>query len=209
MADDSRPQGERGADFWAHVAAFGALWGGIEITVGSFLHTLRLPFGGTLLACLGSMLLVAARQIEPRRGASLATGVVAALCKSISPGGVILGPMMGITTEALLVEIALLIAPRAHASAAAAGALAALWSTFQKVISQVIFYGAGILTLYLTVLRRARDWLGLPEDAGFWALGALLAVILAMGTAAGLLGRRIGVDSQRHAPAAERPALGR
>jgi hypothetical protein len=190
-----RPAGARGAQFWAHVAAFGALWGSIEITLGSFLNTLRIPFGGTLLASLGAMLLVAARQIMPRRGASIATGVVAALCKSISPGGIILGPMVAITVEALLVEVALLVAPRARASAAAAGVLAATWSTFQKVISQVVFFGAGVITLYLTALRRARDWLGLPLTAGWWALFALLAIVAALGAAAGLAGRRIGAES--------------
>lgn len=184
----------RGERFWAHVAAFGALWGSIEITLGSFLHTLRLPFGGTLLASLGAALLVAARQLEPRRGSTLAIGVVAALCKSISPGGVILGPMLGITSEALLCELALWLAPRARPSAAAAGVLAALWATFQKVLTQVVVYGAGVIALYLAALRRARDWLGLPADAGWWALATFLSVLVLLGATAGLLGHRIGRD---------------
>jgi hypothetical protein len=200
---DSRPIGskldrdrESTDHFWSHVAAFGALWGGIEITLGSFLHTLRLPFGGTLLSSIGAMLLVAARQLLPRRGATLCTGIVAALCKSISPGGVILGPMIAIATEGLLVELALLLAPRARLSAIAAGGLCALWSTFQKVITQVVFYGAGVIALYLAALRSARDWLGLPASAGWWALLGLLAVILVLGGGAGLLGRRIGLRSR-------------
>ena len=204
-----RPAGARGAQFWAHVAAFGALWGGIEITLGSFLNTLRIPFGGTVLASLGAMLLVAARQLMPQRGASIATGIVAALCKSISPGGIILGPMVAITVEAFLVEVALLIAPRAWASAATAGVLAAVWSTFQKVISQVVFYGAGVITLYLTALRRARDWLGLPLEAGWWALFALLAVVVAAGAAAGLAGRRIGAESVERLSLEEEPVRDR
>ena len=193
-------------DFWAHVAAFGALWGSIEITLGSFLNTLRIPFGGTLLASLGAMLLVAARQIMPRRGASIATGIVAALCKSISPGGIILGPMIAITVESLLVEVALLVAPRAWASAAAAGVLSAMWSTFQKVISQVVFFGAGVITLYLAALRRARDWLGLPLTAGWWALFALLTVVVAVGAAAGLAGRHIGAESMERLSLEGEPA---
>lgn len=192
---------DRREAFWAHVAAFGALWGAIEITLGSFLNTLRFPFSGTVLSCLGTIIMVAGRQILPRRGASLATGLVAALCKSISPGGIILGPMIGISSEAVLVELALLPAPRSRLCAAAGGMLAAVWSTCQKIITQSVFYGAGILALYLAILRRARDWLGLPAEAGWWALAALLAVVLAMGAAAGLLGRRIGVDARRRAPA--------
>ena len=191
------PRARPGADlFWAHVTAFGALWGSIEITLGSFLHSLRLPFGGTLLASLGAMLLVAARQILPWRGATLCTAIVAALCKSISPGGVILGPMVAIATEGLLVELALLLAPRSRLSSVAAGSLCALWSTFQKVITQVVYYGAGVLSLYLAALRRGRDWLGLPASAGWWAVVVILAVVLVLGGGAGLLGRRIGQRSR-------------
>jgi hypothetical protein len=190
-----RPDADAGL-FWSHVAAFGALWGGIEITLGSFLHTLRFPFAGVLLSSLGAMLLIAARQILPARGASLATAVVAALCKSISPGGVILGPMVGIATEGLLVEIALLLAPRHLFSGAVAGGLCALWATFQQVLSQIVFYGAEVITLYLVALRRARDWLGLPLAAGWWALGALLGVVLLIGCGAGIAGRQIGRRAQ-------------
>jgi hypothetical protein len=197
-----------GADlFWAHVTAFGALWGSIEITLGSFLHSLRFPFAGTLLSSLGAMLLVAARQILPRRGASVCTAVIAALCKSISPGGVILGPMIGITTEGILVELALVFAPRARLSAVAAGSLCALWSTFQKVISQVVFYGAGVISLYLAVLRRGRDWLKLPVSAGWWALVGILAVVVLIGGGAGLLGRRIGLRGRQQLDREQEAAL--
>jgi len=182
---------------WSQAAAFGALWGSLEITLGSFLHSLRLPFAGVLLASTGTLLLVAARQILPRRGSTLAVGAVAALCKSISPGGVILGPMIGIASEALLVELVLMPAPRARASAAIAGALAALWAASQKLVTQVIFFGGGVLSLYLALLRRARDWLGLPAEAGWWALTALLTVIVLVGAAGGLLGRSVGHEADR------------
>ena len=183
--------------FWSQTAAFGALWGGVEITLGSFLHSLRLPFGGVLLAATGALLLVAARQILPQRGSTLAVGVVAALCKSISPGGIILGPMIGIATEALLVELALLVAPRARASAALAGALAALWALSQKLVSQTVFFGGSVLALYLALLRRARDWLHLPGQAGWWALALLLGVVVLLGACGGLLGHSVGREAAR------------
>ena len=44
--------------FWAYVTAFGALWGSMEITLGSFLHVLRFPFAGILLASISAALLV-------------------------------------------------------------------------------------------------------------------------------------------------------
>ena len=184
-----------GDQTWSHVAAFGALWGALEITLGAFLHVMRLPLVGVLMASLGAMLLVAARQVYPRRGTTLATGVVAALCKSISPGGIILGPMIGIATEGALVEAALLAAPRSRLCAVLAGVLCALWAAFQKLIMQVVFYGSDVLSLYLAALVRARKWLALPDDAGWWALGLLLALLLLVGGGAGWVGRGVGQEA--------------
>lgn len=191
--------------FWAHVTAFGALWGTLEITVGSFLHTLRFPFAGILLSALSAALIVAQRQLLPRRGLTLATGVVAALCKSISPGGVILGPMLAITVEALLAELALLIAPRAVLSAIVAGALCAIWSAFQGLFTQYVFYGARIFELYLAALRKAGDWLGVPASAGWWALAVLVGLVALIGAGGGLAGWRLGNDarSRLHTDTAE------
>jgi hypothetical protein len=183
--------------FWAYAAAFGAAWGTLEITVGSFLHALRLPFAGVLLASVGAALLVAQRQVLPERGLSLATGLVAAMCKSLSPGGIILGPMIGISTEALLVELALLLAPRAAVAAALGGALAALWALSQQLLSQVLFYGGDMLALYVAALARVASWLRLEQRAGVRLLVAILLALLAVGATAGVLGWRAGRACRR------------
>lgn len=182
--------------FWALAASFGALWGAVEITLGSFLHTLKVPFGGALLASLGAALLVAQRQIEPTRGLSVATAAIAALCKSLSPGGVILGPMIGIGVEGLLVELALFVAPRFFGSALLAGTLAALWSAFQKVLVQLVLYGGTALELYEAALRKADDWLG-HGGAGLGLVAALLSILGALGMLAGGFGHRVGREAAR------------
>lgn len=185
------------ARFWAYVMAFGALWGSAEMTLGAFLHTLRVPFTGVLMAGLGGALLVAQRQVLPIRGASLATAVVAAMCKSLSPGGIILGPMIGITLEGLVVEVALLVAPRALLSALLAGALVTLLAVTQKLVTQVVLYGASILDVYLGLLEKAGDWLGISAAAGWWAVGALAAIVGGIGLLLAGLGRSAGRRAAR------------
>jgi hypothetical protein len=197
------------AVFWAYATAFGALWGCLEITLGSFLHALRLPFVGVLLAALATGLLVAQRSLLPRAGLSLATGLVAALCKSISPGGIILGPMLGIGLEALLVELAFLALRRPALAAPLGGALAALWAASQMILTQWVMYGGALLEVYLALLRLAGEWLGLPPAAGPWAVALLGFAVAGMGAAGGLaglrLGRRaaarLGLDAAGHEPA--------
>jgi hypothetical protein len=178
--------------FWSNAAAFGALWGAIEITLGSFVHALHIPFSSALLAAVGVMVLVAQRRILPVRGLALATAVVAAVCKSISPGGIILGPMIAILFEGLLIELSLSVLPSSPVAAAVGGSLAALWCALQKLIGQLVLFGATVVELYLALVRRAFDWLGLPLEYGWWAVGALLTAVALVGAAGGLIGWKIG-----------------
>lgn len=195
--DSAGPGLRPAAHFWAHVTAFGALWGVVEITLGAFLHTLRVPFVGVVMASTSAALLVGQRQLLPRRGVSVATGVVAALCKSISPGGIILGPMIGIFTEALLVELSLLLAPRRLVSAMLAGALCTLWSAFQGLLTQYLLYGGRIVDLYLAALGHASRWLHLSPGTGWWGLALLSTVVGLVGAVGAVAGRRVGIDSGR------------
>ena len=95
--------------FWAHVTVFGTLWGGLELTLGTFLHVLHVPKTGLIMVTLSVILLIAQRRIFPARGSTICTGVVAAFIKSLSPGGIIAGPIFGIMSEAIIVELCLLI----------------------------------------------------------------------------------------------------
>jgi len=187
----------RSARFWAHATAFGAAWGAIEITLGSFLHSLRLPFGGVVLASVGVGLLAAQRQFVPDRGASVATAAVAALCKSVSPGGVILGPMLAILIEGALVEVAVLAAPRALATTILAGSLCALWSVFQKLATQILLYGTGVVDLYLSALASAGRALGVPPHAGWSVWIGFCMLACGVGVAGATFGRAVGREAAR------------
>ncbi len=194
----SRLGSNKGADlFWAHAAAFGALWGAVEITLGSFLHSLRFPFCGVLLTALGVAILAAQRQLLPARGVSLATAAVAALCKSISPGGIILGPMFGIMIEGLIVELFFLAVPRSLMAALVAGVFCACWSAAQQLVTQYLYYGQDLVELYLAAVRLAGDWLGLSAGAGWTALFAFAALLSIIGAAGGCLGWRLGRDARQ------------
>jgi len=191
-ASERPPQNARFSQFWAYAVAFGSLWGAVEVTAGSFLHALRIPFAGVLLASLGAAILVAERQVFDRRGLTLVTGVIAASCKTLSPAGIIWNPMIAIVVEALLAETAMVVTSRSRLAAAAAGLLAAGWSVTQGLLSQYILYGWTVFTLYITVVGKTATWLGLERRTGWVALLAVLALFLALGAAGGVWGLRIG-----------------
>ncbi|MFU8773240.1 MAG: hypothetical protein ACNA8H_12575, partial [Anaerolineales bacterium] len=79
----------------ATLAVFGALWGLVEISLGSVLKTLNVPLSGVVLAAIGLTIALTGRAFVPRRGSTLFIGVLAMLLKMFSLGGVIIGPMIG------------------------------------------------------------------------------------------------------------------
>ncbi len=106
-----------------------ALWGVIEITVGGLIKGWHVPFGGAVLGAFGVVILLTARANVPRRGSSLAVGLVAAGVKAVSGLGGASFAAIGIIVEAALVEFVLSsFRPGSQTSRYMAGILAVLWS---------------------------------------------------------------------------------
>ena len=89
------------------LAVFGALWGVVEISLGSVLKALNIPLSGAVLSAIGLMIAMIARQFVPRRGTTLFVGIIAMVLKLFSIGNIVVGPMVGILMEAILAEIIL------------------------------------------------------------------------------------------------------
>lgn len=183
--------------FWGHAAAFGAMWGAIEATVGTFLHALKIPFGGTMLAGTGAAFLLAVRTVYPRRGVVLATGAVCAGVKLLSPATAVIGPMTGILVEALLIELACFAFGANPLSAAVGGGLATLWALSQKVLTQIVLYGAPMIDLYREVLQRAEKWLGLAPSGGLRVVVPFASLVSVLGALMALGGHRAGLKALR------------
>ncbi len=179
-------------DLWLKAAVVGSLWASVEIIAGSFLHNLRVPLAGSLLAATGAGLLTGAHQLWPERGLLWRAGLICALMKSISPTAVVLGPMIGIFAESLLLEGATRVLGRTALGYAAGGALAVSWTLVQKVASFLITFGGNIVALYVTLVEFAArslrvTFLG-PEEV----LGALLAIDVVLGAVVALAAVRAG-----------------
>jgi hypothetical protein len=190
--------------FWGYAATFGALWGAVEITAGSFLHAIKLPFSGVVLAGIGAALLVSLRTLLPARGIVLTAGAVCAGIKLLSPAGAVVGPTAAILVESMLVEISLAPSGANALSGGLAGALSAFWAVAQKLITQTLFFGMPVIGIYQGVLRQAERWLHLPASGGAWVVGAFLFTVALIGAGFGVAGSLVGA-STRLQLAVERP----
>jgi hypothetical protein len=177
----------------ATIAVFGALWGLVEISLGSVLKTLNIPLSGAVLGGIGLAIALAGRVFVPKRGATLFIGVIAMLLKLFSLGGVVIGPMLGILMEAVLAEvIASLFAQPSLLAFLLAGAVGGSWSLWQPLITSPLLYGRSFISTWQDLITRSASVLGLDASAVLVVLLIMAAIYLVIGGLGGILGWEVG-----------------
>ncbi len=183
-------------NLWVTAAVTGSMWASVEIIVGSFLHNLRVPLAGSLMAATGVGLLTGAHQIWPQPGLFWRAGLICALMKSVSPTAVILGPMVGIVAESLLMEIVTRLLGRSAPAYALGGALAVSWTLVQKIVNLIITFGPNVVTLYVKLCEFAERTLRLPFLGPVEILGTLAGLHVLLGMTAALTAVRVGARTR-------------
>ncbi len=175
------------------IGIFGALWAVVETTLGSALHLAHVPFKGVILGSIGLLVLVIGRLYIPKRGATLAMGIVTAVLKLFSLGQFVYNPMIAIFMEAFLAELVLSLAGKpSRKSFLVAGALAISWSFFHPFLTWGILAGQGLATLWTETIDEGARALGLSQDAVFLIVAILLGIHIVAGLLAGWLGWQVG-----------------
>ncbi len=176
------------------MAVFGALWGLVEITLGSVLHAIDLPLTGMTLSIVGAMLLCIGRLFVPRRGSSLFIGVIAMILKLFSIGSVVLGPMVGILAEAVIAEVVLDLLVRPSLGAFMAVCMgAALWTVIQPFFTGLVFFGRSLFIVWLDLMDSGSRLFRLPAQAVVGIVVALVVVHLLAGGLGGGLAWKLGL----------------
>jgi hypothetical protein len=172
----------------ATIAVFGTLWGLSEISLGSALKSLNIPFSGALLSAIGLTIALVGRSFVPKKGSTLFIGVIAMLLKLFSLGGVIIGPMVGIISEALVAELVLsLMGKHRRVAFLLAGALGVTWTLLQPFVTGPLLFGRTLFIVWLDLLDTGTRFLGLDANAAFVIVVALLAIYLSIGCVVGWL----------------------
>lgn len=183
---------------WIYVAVFGALWGILEITLGSYLHVLFPPLANTfvvglIMAGIGAIIALVGRWFVPKRWSVLAIGVVTAILKAFSLGGVVIGPIVAILAEAILMEFALwLRATPTRGLYILAGALAVSWNFFHKFIMMRILYGRSIVQVYTQMVKEGSQVLGIDVAYAVAIIVILFLFRILVGGVAGWIGWDLG-----------------
>jgi hypothetical protein len=192
---------------WVTIGLFGALWGTVELTLGSILHAIYPPLTdtfltGVALSGIGVALALTGRHFVQKRGAVVLIGVVTALLKLLSVSGAKAGPVIAILIESTLMEIVLWIAHASRWAFITGGALAAGWNVPHMLIMPQILLGKSAAEAYTKLIQQGSQWLGLDPSITLVILAALLIIQLTVGAVGGWgawnLGRAVTRRLQPH-----------
>jgi hypothetical protein len=188
---------------WVNVAVFGALWGALEMTLGAYLHVIfpslaNTFFTGLIMAGIGAVIVLVGRTFVPKTGAVLFIGIITAILKVFSLGGMVIGAVVAILAEVILIELALLTKsspPRWRYILA--GALAVSWNFFHKFVMMRIIYGKDITQVYTKMVQDGAAMLNMEISQAIGIIIVLLLFRVAVGAVAGWLGWDLGYRVSR------------
>lgn len=177
---------------WLKASVIGSTWASIEIILGSFLHNLKIPLSGTILSFISVWLLISFLQIWKENGLILRAGIICALLKSISPSAFILGPMIGIFSEALLLEFFILIFGKNLIGYLFGGTFAVLSTLLHKVVSLLILYGFNLIKIFSDLYAFAVKQIKFEHLSPVYLIMVIIAIYMITGIAGAVLGYRSG-----------------
>ncbi|MBM3421201.1 MAG: hypothetical protein FJY11_08710 [Bacteroidetes bacterium] len=185
---------------WMKAAVAGSIWASLEIIIGSFLHNLRVPFSGTILAVMSVYLMVGFLQVWNERGLVWRAGIICGLMKSVSPSAVIIGPMTGIMLEAILLETTIRLLGRNLTGYLAGGAIAVFSTLIHKIATLLILYGFDLVRIAADLYSFAVRQTGFETDRPEVLLLMISGVYLGAGMLAasgGYIAGRLYISKQK------------
>jgi ABC-type thiamin/hydroxymethylpyrimidine transport system permease subunit len=175
------------------LAVFGALWGAVEISLGSVLKALNVPLSGAVLSAIGLMIVMIGRLFVPRRGTTLFIGIIAMVLKIFSIGSIIIGPMIGIITEAILAEIVLSLFKKPSLPAfLLAGAAGTLWVVVQPFVTGLLIFGRDLFTVWLDLLDLGQRLFGIDTSVAWLIVLVMVILHVFIGMLSGWLAWTVG-----------------
>lgn len=187
-----------GNDKWLKAAVVGSLWGASEIVLGSFLHNLKIPFSGNLLTAIAIVIMIAGHRLWPERGIIIRAGLICAALKTMSPSASIMGPMIAITMQATLMEVALLLGRSTWFGYLLGGGLAMSWNIFHRIFTSIVLYGGTLIELYKSLIDYFIRQTGWQVEGYLAPLLLLASIFFVTGMAAATAGIYISRLAQNY-----------
>ncbi len=192
---------------WLKASVIGSIWASIEIILGSFLHNLKIPLSGMVLSFISVWLLISFLQVWKENGIIWRAGLICALMKSISPSAFIIGPMIGIFTEAILLEIFIFLFGKNLLGYMIGGAFAVLSTIIHKLVSLLILYGFDFIKILSDLYLFSVKQIKLEKLPPSFLIILIVIVYIVLGMTAAITGYISGKRHLKKDPVQERAII--
>jgi hypothetical protein len=175
-------------DDWRRVGGWGAAAGAVEMSLGAALHAGKVPFRGSALSALQTVVLTLAGERLGRRPRVVWVSFLAAGLKALSPAGNRLRPMLAITMQGVLYGSSVAALGWNRIAVMLGGALIAIWASAQGIVLQYLLIGSDLLRAIEALVGWITRPLGFTPPGVLAILAAYLALRAVVGAAVGFWG---------------------
>ncbi|MBI1332432.1 MAG: DUF2478 domain-containing protein [Armatimonadetes bacterium] len=180
-ADDGDTAGELRSMYselrdWERVGVFGATSGGLECSLGTYLHATRFPFTGTVMGSLQAATLALASRDLGRKELVVWISSIAAGLKAFSPSSARFTPMLAIAVQGFLFMTGAAIGRWTRLGFALGAFLVGLWAALQGLLIQGLFFGRPLVRAYGFAVAWIRTHLGLSPP-NIWVAMLILCLV--------------------------------
>jgi ABC-type thiamin/hydroxymethylpyrimidine transport system permease subunit len=169
-------------------ALFGALWGVIEVFLGTILHASKIPFRGTVLTIIAVVLITTSRSFINYKGSMIAISAVAATLKLITLPGFNITPFIAIIMQGIIAEIVFSFFNYNFISSLFAGSSIMLYTLIHSLIMQGIFFGLGIYNVYIELLNSIGRAMNYDGQMSLVLIPIIILLYILFGAGAGWYG---------------------
>lgn len=161
---------------WTRLGLFGGAAGGIEMTVGSALHAMKVPLRGLAMSSLQGAMMVFAGTGLAQPGRVVWVPFISGGLKALSPAGNRVRPMIAIIMQGLLFGAAVQALGWNMFGLALGGALIGAWAALQGFLLQYLMLGQEMVRAYDAIVLWLADKWGVTAPGLPWLIGAWAAL---------------------------------
>jgi len=161
---------------WELVGTYGASSGGLECSLGSWLHATRFPFVGTIMGSLQAAVLAVASKGLGRKELIVWISTISAGLKALSPAGSRIPPMIAIAVQGFLFAVGAMAGRWTKAGFAFGAFLVGIWAALQGFFIQYLLLGRSLDRAWGVGANYLRQKIGIAPP-NMWIVVLILCIV--------------------------------
>lgn len=157
-----------------------ALLSAIEVGLGSFLHSFKVPLSGQFLSLNQIFFLsrstLKLKGVRAARSIGFQISVIVAMLKSLAPAGKKLTPMLAIAMQGLLFSLGTLLLGVNPIGLVLGATLSSLWAYFQPALLLLLMFGSSLIDVSKYFLEKMSEFTFVSQENLLWVVAGMISL---------------------------------